>query len=206
MSFNNRNNLPNPSAPWGREVEQRVESAERAISSNVREASNALSTTGNTLNNVAAQQAALISLNASRVSVEVVPFSYYISADGASISSNTVPQMRTITPPSWANRFSVTTTVSTQWNGTATGIWGETWVDMEVGELAIPDVNVSAKSVAIPGMSGFYTDSSQTSSLVIEKPAVGWSEYTIVSNAYHTAFSGFVTFNSRTSCQFIWLS
>ena len=49
MSFNNRNNLPNPSAPWGREVEQRIEGAERNISQTSLESSNGLSSTSNTL-------------------------------------------------------------------------------------------------------------------------------------------------------------
>lgn len=49
MSFNNRNNLPNTSAPWGREVEQRIEGAERNISQNSLESSNGLSSVSNTL-------------------------------------------------------------------------------------------------------------------------------------------------------------
>ena len=59
MSFNNRNNLPNPSAPWGREVEQRIESAERSISQTSRASSNALGSMNNTLNTLASQQALL---------------------------------------------------------------------------------------------------------------------------------------------------
>ena len=78
MSFNNRNNLPNPSAPWGREVEQRIESAERNISQTSLESSNGLSSVSNTLatlsstlNDLAAQQRELVKLAATRTTAKL---------------------------------------------------------------------------------------------------------------------------------------
>ena len=78
MSFNNRNNLPNPSAPWGREVEQRIEGAERSISQTSLESSNGLSSVSNTLatlsstlNDLAAQQRKLVELAATRTTAKL---------------------------------------------------------------------------------------------------------------------------------------
>ena len=53
MSFNNKNMLPNTSAPWGREVEQRVERLEAESSRSVRDASNGLSGVSNNLESLA---------------------------------------------------------------------------------------------------------------------------------------------------------
>ena len=115
MSFNNRNNLPNPSAPWGREVEQRIESAERSISQTSRESSNGLSSIGNTLNTLSntlttlsdmlndltAQQRELVELAATRATAKLKKASWSPSlAPGAApFAGNLV----TIPFPEWAS-------------------------------------------------------------------------------------------------------
>ena len=114
MSFNNRNNLPNPSAPWGREVEQRIESAERNISQTSLESSNGLSsvsntlaTLSNTLNALAAQQTRLVE---SRQMI-ITPQSYVGSVPSGG-SLNASQFNATYTPPEWANSARVTFSAS----------------------------------------------------------------------------------------------
>lgn len=124
MSFNNRNNLPNTSAPWGREVEQRIEGAERNISQNSLESSNGLSSVSNTLsalqgtiqslqtqqNTIEAQQTRLVE---SRQLI-ITPQSYVGSvASGAGLDSTNATQFSaTYTPPAWANSARVTFSAS----------------------------------------------------------------------------------------------
>ena len=108
MSFNNRNNLPNPSAPWGREVEQRIESAERNISQTSLESSNGLSSISNTLatlsstlNDLAAQQRELVELAATRTTAKLKKASW-----GPSMFLGAPPfagNLVTIPFPEWAS-------------------------------------------------------------------------------------------------------
>lgn len=107
MSFNNRNNLPNTSAPWGREVEQRIEGAERNISQNSLDSSNGLSSVSNTLNALEAQQTRLVE---SRQMV-ITPQSYVGSvASGADLNASQFNA--TYIPPAWANSARVTFSAS----------------------------------------------------------------------------------------------
>ena len=119
MSFNNRNNLPNPSAPWGREVEQRIEGAERNISQTSLESSNGLSsvsntlaTLSNTLNALAAQQTRLVE---SRQMI-ITPQSYVGSVPSGG-SLNASQFNATYTPPAWANSARVTFSASNMYGG-----------------------------------------------------------------------------------------
>ena len=119
MSFNNRNNLPNPSAPWGREVEQRIESAERSISQTSLESSNGLSsvsntlaTLSNTLNALAAQQTRLVE---SRQMI-ITPQSYVGSVPSGG-SLNASQFNATYIPPAWANSARVTFSASNMYGG-----------------------------------------------------------------------------------------
>ena len=119
MSFNNRNNLPNPSAPWGREVEQRIESAERNISQTSLESSNGLSsvsntlaTLSNTINVLVAQQARIVE---SRQMV-ITPQSYVGSVPrGGDLNASQFNA--TYTPPDWANSARVTFSASNMYGG-----------------------------------------------------------------------------------------
>ena len=112
MSFNNRNNLPNPSAPWGREVEQRIESAERNISQTSLESSNGLATLSNTLNALAAQQTRLVE---SRQLV-ITPQSYVGSVPSGG-DLNASQFNATYIPPAWANFARVTFSASNMYGG-----------------------------------------------------------------------------------------
>ena len=112
MSFNNRNNLPNPSAPWGREVEQRIESAERNISQTSLESSNGLATLSNTLNALAAQQTRLVE---SRQMI-ITPQSYVGSVPSGG-SLNASQFNATYIPPEWANSARVTFSASNMYGG-----------------------------------------------------------------------------------------
>ena len=119
MSFNNRNNLPNPSAPWGREVEQRIEGAERNISQTSLESSNGLSsisntlaTLSNTLNALAAQQTRLVE---SRQMI-ITPQSYVGSVPrGGSLNASQFNA--TYISPAWANSARVTFSASNMYGG-----------------------------------------------------------------------------------------
>lgn len=119
MSFNNRNNLPNPSAPWGREVEQRIESAERNISQTSLESSNGLSGVNNTLNGL---QKALTDLNSlvSRIaeSRTVTQFVSTVSYSNPVIGSIYLSEY--VYAPSWATT-GVVTVVSLNMQGAFTG-------------------------------------------------------------------------------------
>ena len=129
MSFNNRNNLPNTSAPWGREVEQRIECAERNISQNSLESSNGLSsvsntlaTLSNTLNTLAAQQTMLVEQQTRLVEsrhMVLTPQSYVGSVpSGGSLNSTNASQFSaTYTPPAWANYARVTFSASNMYGG-----------------------------------------------------------------------------------------
>ena len=119
MSFNNRNNLPNPSAPWGREVEQRIEGAERNISQTSLESSNGLSsvsntlaTLSNTLNALVAQQTRLVE---SRQMI-ITPQSYVGSVPSGG-SLNASQFNATYIPPEWANSARVTFSASNMYGG-----------------------------------------------------------------------------------------
>ena len=119
MSFNNRNNLPNPSAPWGREVEQRIESAERNISQTSLESSNGLSSVSNTLNGL---QKALIGLDSlvTRIaeSRTVTQFVNTISYSNPCVGSTYISEY--VYAPSWATT-AVVTVVSLNMQGSFTG-------------------------------------------------------------------------------------
>ena len=119
MRFNNRNNLPNPSAPWGREVEQRIESAERNISQTSLESSNGLSsvsntlaTLSNTLNDVAAQQTRIVE---SRQLV-ITPQGYAGSVP-TGVNWYMDQFSATYIPPAWANSARVTFSASNMYGG-----------------------------------------------------------------------------------------
>ena len=112
MSFNNRNNLPNPSAPWGREVEQRIESAERSISQTSLESSNGLSSVSNTMSTLSDTITRLVE---SRKMV-ITPQSYVGSvASGASLNASQFSA--TYIPPAWANSARVTFSASNMYGG-----------------------------------------------------------------------------------------
>ena len=119
MSFNNRNNLPNPSAPWGREVEQRIESAERSISQTSLESSNGLSSISNTLQGL---QKALIGLDSlvTRIaeSRTVTQFVNTVSYSNPVIGSTYLSEY--VYAPSWATT-AVVTVVSLNMQGSFTG-------------------------------------------------------------------------------------
>ena len=119
MSFNNRNNLPNPSAPWGREVEQRLENLERQTSQNSLDATNGLSsvsntlaTLSNTLNALVAQQTRLVE---SRQMI-ITPQSYVGSVPSGG-SLNASQFNATYIPPEWANSARVTFSASNMYGG-----------------------------------------------------------------------------------------
>ena len=119
MSFNNRNNLPNPSAPWGREVEQRIETAERNISQTSLESSNGLSsvsntlaTLSNTLNALVAQQTRLVESR----QMMITPQSYVGSVPSGG-SLNASQFNATYIPPEWANSARVTFSASNMYGG-----------------------------------------------------------------------------------------
>ena len=119
MSFNNRNNLPNPSAPWGREVEQRIETAERNISQTSLESSNGLSsvsntlaTLSNTINALLEQQTRIVE---SRQMI-ITPQSYVGSVPSGG-SLNASQFNATYIPPAWANSARVTFSASNMYGG-----------------------------------------------------------------------------------------
>ena len=185
MSFNNRNNLPNPSAPWGREVEQRIEGAERNISQTSLESSNGLSsvsntlaTLSNTLNDVAAQQRELVELAATRVTAKLKKASWAPSlVPGATpFTGNLV----TIPFPEWASLAIVEGTFRASHNltvPTASTISGTVFGSNTAGVETGSDGNEIAPTTAFSGntpsnlSNGFYN--AQTgASTVIEKTAL----------------------------------
>ena len=60
MTFNNRNNLPNDNAPWGREVEQKVDRLERDLHQLRTTSDNQFKALQGTLQQVASQQNTLL--------------------------------------------------------------------------------------------------------------------------------------------------
>ena len=106
MSFNNRNNLPNPSAPWGREVEQRLESLERVVSQNSLESSNSLRSIASTLS---ALQTALSSLSEQQaeLSSTVTRQLENISTFTQVYTTNNGRKNLTFSKPSWATAATV---------------------------------------------------------------------------------------------------
>ena len=192
MSFNNRNNLPNPSAPWGREVEQRIEGAERNISQTSLESSNGLSTVSNTLatlsntlntlaaqqNAIVDQQNALVKLAATRTTAKLKKASWKPSlVSGAPpFTGNLV----TIPFPEWASLAIVEGTFRASHNLTAPSastisgtVFGSNTAGVETGS----DGNEIAPTTAFSGntpsnlSNGFYN--AQTgASTVIEKTAL----------------------------------
>ena len=122
MSFNNRNNLPNPSAPWGREVEQRIESAERSISQTSLESSNGLSSVSNTMSTLSDTITRLVE---SRQLV-ITPQSYVGSVPSGG-DLNASQFNATYIPPAWANFARVTFSASDMYGsaGSVKPIGGE---------------------------------------------------------------------------------
>ena len=119
MSFNNRNNLPNPSAPWGREVEQRIESAERSISQTSLESSNGLGGTSNTLATLSNTINALLEQQTRIVESRqmiITPQSYVGSVPSGG-SLNASQFNATYIPPAWANSARVTFSASNMYGG-----------------------------------------------------------------------------------------
>ena len=111
MSFNNRNNLPNTSAPWGREVEQRIESAERNISQTSLESSNGLSsvsntlaTLSNTINALATQQTMLVEQQTRLVESKSIRTRAggYVKASGGATTRYFTEYETSISKPTWA--------------------------------------------------------------------------------------------------------
>ena len=119
MSFNNRNNLPNPSAPWGREVEQRIEGAERNISQTSLESSNGLSSTNNTLaalsNTINALLEQQTRLTESREMV-ITPQGY-VGSVPTDVDWYMDQFSATYIPPAWANSARVTFSASNMYGG-----------------------------------------------------------------------------------------
>ena len=125
MSFNNRNNLPNPSAPWGREVEQRIEGAERNISQTSLESSNGLSSTSNTLSalqatiqSLQAQQSTLVQQQARIAEASsLIPRSVNFVKVGGTSTGRTLEFSDVLTKPAWAS-FAVVGFITTSVVGT----------------------------------------------------------------------------------------
>ena len=185
MSFNNRNNLPNPSAPWGREVEQRIESAERNISQTSLESSNGLSSVSNTLSalqgtiqSLQTQQSALVELAATRTTAKLKKASWRPSlVPGATpFTGNLV----TIPFPEWASLAIVEGTFRASHNltePTASTISGTIFGSNTAGVETGSDGNEIAPTTVFSGntpsnlSNGFYN--AQTgASTVIEKTAL----------------------------------
>ena len=126
MSFNNRNNLPNPSAPWGREVEQRIEGAERNISQTSLESSNGLSSTNNTLAalsntiNALLEQQAMLTEQQNRLiesSKMIITQQGYVGSVPTDVDWYMDQFSATYIPPAWANSARVTFSASNMYGG-----------------------------------------------------------------------------------------
>lgn len=111
MAFNNRNNLSNESAPWGREVEQKIESNAynlnqlRLLTENNNKATNGtLSALTRQQQTLADQQSELVELNATRVVASVV--------SASTTSTTTIQDLLVTVPfPEWATTAVATVTV-----------------------------------------------------------------------------------------------
>ena len=114
MSFNNRNNLPNPSAPWGREVEQRIEGAERNISQTSLESSNGLSSVSNTLATLSNTINALLEQQTRIVESRqmVITPQGYVGPVPGGVNWYMDQFSATYIPPAWANSARVTFSAS----------------------------------------------------------------------------------------------
>ena len=119
MSFNNRNNLPNPSAPWGREVEQRIEGAERNISQTSLESSNGLSSTNNTLAALSNTINALLEQQTRIVESRqmVITPQGYVGPVPDGVNWYRDQFSATYIPPAWANSARVTFSASNMYGG-----------------------------------------------------------------------------------------
>ena len=185
MSFNNRNNLPNTSAPWGREVEQRIESAERNISHTSLESSNGLSsvsntlaTLSNTLNDLAAQQRELVELAATRTTANIKKASWSPSlAPGAPpFTGNLV----TIPFPEWASlaivegTFKAGHNLTGPTNSTISGtVFGSNASGVETSRAGKEIASTTAFSGITPsGLSNGFYNAQTTVSTIIEKTAL----------------------------------
>ena len=106
MSFNNRNNLPNPSAPWGREVEQRLENLERQTSQNSLDATNGLK---NVTSALATLQTALVSLSGQQAELSSIVTRQLetISTFTQVYTTNNGRKNLTFSKPSWATAATV---------------------------------------------------------------------------------------------------
>lgn len=118
MTFNNRNNLSNPSAPWGREVEQRIDSLERNASVNSLSVANSLRTIGNTLNTIANQQN-ILSAQQQRIveASSIIPRSVNFAKAGGLSTGRHLEFSTSLTKPSWAS-FAVVGYITTNVIGT----------------------------------------------------------------------------------------
>ena len=185
MSFNNRNNLPNPSAPWGREVEQRIESAERNISQTSLESSNGLSsvsntlaTLSNTLNDLTAQQQELVELAATRTTAKLKKASWRPSlVPGATpFTGNLV----TIPFPEWASlaivegTFKAGHNLTEPTNSTISGVvFGSDASGVETssnGKEIAPTTAFAGNTP--PRLSNGFYNAQATASTIIEKTAL----------------------------------
>ena len=106
MSFNNRNNLPNPSAPWGREVETKIEQLERENSQGIlRDANNNRSLTGS-LSVIAQQQRELALALGSIIHFETDSKQGTTEfTTGGTGSGTAMPSMSFVVPPEYTNLY-----------------------------------------------------------------------------------------------------
>lgn len=185
MSFNNRNNLPNPSAPWGREVEQRIESAERNISQTSLESSNGLSsvsntltTLSNTLNDLTAQQRELVELASTRTTAKLKKASWRppLAPGAPPFTGNLV----TIPFPEWASlaivegTFKAGHNLTGPTNSTISGVvFGSDASGVETssnGKEIAPTTVFTGNTPS--GLSNGFYNAQATASTIIEKTAL----------------------------------
>lgn len=159
MAFNNRNNLSNESAPWGREVEQKIESNTydlnqlRLLTENNNRATNA------TLGALSRQQDSIIATQATleaqqdqlRNGVDVDGWAYDAPVNS---TSDYFELTRTLAVPAWATSLYVTayaTVEGTISSGTSGNVGGDLYVNLaRTSDPGSTFLQVSASGIQLP--------------------------------------------------------
>lgn len=118
MAFNNRNNLNPQSAPWGREVEQKIEGTERGLSSLRALTENNNKATNATLGALSRQQDSIIATQQrlADTSSVIARTSSFTKSGGAS-NGQVTEYETTVDRPAWAN-FAIVQVITSAVTGT----------------------------------------------------------------------------------------
>lgn len=178
MAFNNRNNLNPQSAPWGREVEQKVEDTERGLSSLRALTENNNKATNATLGAISRQQDSIIAtqdgLRAAQGALEDQQTQLQAQQDQLrngvdvegwahsvwdSISPDSFQLTKTMPVPEWATSLYVTAYASVEGpvsSGTSGSVLGELYVGLaREADPMSTFLEVSASGVQPPGSTYF---------------------------------------------------